>query len=78
MAVTQSRCAWPLSLSELADPHPWQDLPIGRVGLAADCHKVLGAHDTPHAKCWGWAACAIVVGGGHWDEGGRAEIASKR
>ena len=63
---------------ELADPHRWQDLPIGRVGLAADCHKVLGAHDAPHAKCWGWAACAIVVGGGHWDEGGRAEIASKR
>ena len=37
--------------SEPADPHRWQDLPIGRVGLAADCHKVLYAHDAPHAKC---------------------------
>ena len=48
---------------ELADPHRWQDLPIGRVGLAADCHKVLGAHDAPHAARQVWPGNVLGVGG---------------
>ena len=46
---------------EPAGPHGWQDLLVGRVGFATDCHEVLCARDEPRAGT-AWA----IVGSVHW------------